>query len=255
MRVLRSLLLLSLLALIPAAFRAMPRWRSASGSARWSPVGYDGGYGYGPPVCSYGYYPYYPYACSPYGYYGSSWFSGGIFIGAGPWYRGGWYGRGPWYGYGHGYYGHPGYGYGGRPIATPYRGGYNGYNGGHTAYAATMDIAAPTTVVRITATLTRAARTAAMPMRWRRIPRSLGRWLPCAFRWRRLPRWWRLRRRRIPWRRWWWIPRRWRWSPVSRFARSAKARSSERAFLFWVGYPPRLPPVFPGKFFGFIHAC
>ena len=89
---------------------------------------------YGPPVCAYGYYPYYPYACSPYGYYGPSWFAGGIFIGAGPWYHG-WYGRGPWYGYGHGgWYGHPGYGYGGRPIATPYR-GYNGYNGGRTVYA------------------------------------------------------------------------------------------------------------------------
>jgi hypothetical protein len=45
------------------------------------------------PVCAYGYYSYYPYACAPYGYYGPSWFSGGIFIGAGPWYRGGFYGR------------------------------------------------------------------------------------------------------------------------------------------------------------------
>jgi hypothetical protein len=40
------------------------------------------------PVCDYGYYNYYPYACSPYGYYGPEWFSGGIFIGAGPWFRG-----------------------------------------------------------------------------------------------------------------------------------------------------------------------
>ena len=49
---------------------------------------------YGPaPVCSWGYYSYYPYACAPYGYYGPSWFVGGVFIGAGPWYNGYW-GRG-----------------------------------------------------------------------------------------------------------------------------------------------------------------
>ena len=41
-----------------------------------------------PPVCSWGYYSYYPYACAPYGYYGPSWFSGGLFIGVGPWGRG-----------------------------------------------------------------------------------------------------------------------------------------------------------------------
>src|SRR5260370_29438024 len=48
-----------------------------------------------PPVCEYGYYGYYPYACAPYGYYGPSYFSGGVFIGAGPWF--------------HSYYGHPAY--------------------------------------------------------------------------------------------------------------------------------------------------
>jgi len=37
-----------------------------------------------PPVCEYGYYGYAPYACAPYGYYGPSYFSGGVFIGAGP---------------------------------------------------------------------------------------------------------------------------------------------------------------------------
>src|SRR5947209_20585696 len=52
------------------------------------------------PVCTYGYYDYYPYDCAPYGYYGPDWFVGGVFIGAGP-----------WYGYGHGYYGR-GDGYG-----------------------------------------------------------------------------------------------------------------------------------------------
>lgn len=41
------------------------------------------------PVCPYGYYDYAPYACAPYGYYGPSWFANGVFIGAGPWYRGG----------------------------------------------------------------------------------------------------------------------------------------------------------------------
>ena len=58
------------------------------------------------PVCAYGYYGYYPYACAPYGYYGPSWFVNGVFIGAGPWYHGYW---GPHYG-GHGYYGHGYYG-------------------------------------------------------------------------------------------------------------------------------------------------
>ncbi len=51
-------------------------------------VGIDPGYGYdyygAAPVCSWGYYSYYPYACAPYGYYGPSWFLGGVFIGAAP---------------------------------------------------------------------------------------------------------------------------------------------------------------------------
>lgn len=42
----------------------------------------------GPPACYYGYYPYAPYACAPYGYYGPEWFDGGVFIGAGPWFHG-----------------------------------------------------------------------------------------------------------------------------------------------------------------------
>jgi hypothetical protein len=41
------------------------------------------------PDCPYGYYDYAPYGCAPYGYYGPEWFSGGVFIGAGPWYHGG----------------------------------------------------------------------------------------------------------------------------------------------------------------------
>src|SRR5579862_7534628 len=56
-----------------------------------------------PPVCQWGYYNYYPYACAPYGYYGPDWFADGVFIGVGPWGRG-------WGGWGHGWRGY----YGGR---------------------------------------------------------------------------------------------------------------------------------------------
>jgi hypothetical protein len=55
-------------------------------------IGGPGYYG-AAPICDYGYYNYYPYACAPYGYYGPEWFDGGFFIGAGPWFRG-YYGRG-----------------------------------------------------------------------------------------------------------------------------------------------------------------
>src|ERR1700692_569966 len=48
-----------------------------------------------PPVCPYGYFDYPPYDCAPYGYYGPDWYTGGVFIGAGPWFHG------P-----HGFYGH-----------------------------------------------------------------------------------------------------------------------------------------------------
>ena len=41
-----------------------------------------------PPVCPYGYYEVPPYNCAPDGYYGPEWFSGGLFIGAGPWFHG-----------------------------------------------------------------------------------------------------------------------------------------------------------------------
>ncbi len=53
-------------------------------------VNIGGGYPAGPPVCQYGYYDYAPYSCAPYGYYGPQWFNNGIFVGAGPWYGGGW---------------------------------------------------------------------------------------------------------------------------------------------------------------------
>jgi hypothetical protein len=112
------------------------------------PVGVVVGHPYvaGPPVCSYGYYDYYPYACAPYGYYGPSYFVDGVFIGAGPWYHWGhparfwnrgyaarsWYGR-PGY-YGHGYRGAYERGYirgreaGGFHARSEFRGG--GFHGG-----------------------------------------------------------------------------------------------------------------------------
>jgi hypothetical protein len=40
------------------------------------------------PECPYGYYDATPYGCAPAGYYGPEWFSGGVFIGAGPWFHG-----------------------------------------------------------------------------------------------------------------------------------------------------------------------
>jgi hypothetical protein len=98
-----------------------------------------------PPVCPYGYYGYYPYACAPYGYYGPEWFSGGIFIGAGPWLHG-FYGRPGYYGR-PGFYGRSGFRggpvargpahYGRGPVGGGFRGGYarggsarGGFHGG-----------------------------------------------------------------------------------------------------------------------------
>jgi hypothetical protein len=40
------------------------------------------------PECPYGYYDAATYSCAPYGYYGAEWFSGGAFVGAGPWFHG-----------------------------------------------------------------------------------------------------------------------------------------------------------------------
>jgi hypothetical protein len=89
-------------------------------------VGIGVGVPYAPPVCAYGYYGFYPYACAPYGYYGPNYFVDGIFIGAGPWFRGGW-GYGGW-GYRGGFYGpHPVYGVG---FRGGYVGGYRGPVGG-----------------------------------------------------------------------------------------------------------------------------
>ena len=50
-------------------------------------VGVGPAYVAGPPLCAYGYYDYYPYACAPYGYYGPDYFVDGVFVGIGPWYH------------------------------------------------------------------------------------------------------------------------------------------------------------------------
>jgi hypothetical protein len=101
-------------------------------------VGVGPGYVGAAPVCAYGYYSYYPYACAPFGYYGSSWFSGGVFIGAGPWFHGGFYGR-PGY-WGHGYWGrdgrgpnwgHDGHGFEGHgEVRGGFHGGGGNFHGG-----------------------------------------------------------------------------------------------------------------------------
>src|SRR5580700_2176208 len=40
------------------------------------------------PECPYGYYDVAPYSCAPSGYYGPEWFTGDVFVGAGPWFHG-----------------------------------------------------------------------------------------------------------------------------------------------------------------------
>ena len=137
---------------------------------------------YGPPVCDWGYYSYYPYACAPYGYYGPNWFSGGIFIGAGPWYGWGWR-----------------HGWGGATVAD-------------TAIAAVMDIAAGTdtaadTLAAIAAGTQVVDIAVAMRLEAELLPRAFSgggavadtqaaamqrRWRIPRRRWRRLP--WRRRR-------------------------------------------------------------
>jgi hypothetical protein len=126
MRYLRYLALLSVL-VVPSAFA-----HAGVGVA----VGFGPGYVGPAPVCAYGYYGYYPYACAPYGFYGPRWFSGGVFIGAGPWFRG--YGRGF---YGPGFYrpgfyrpgfngrGFYGRGFYGRAAFAPGRGGFGNRGG------------------------------------------------------------------------------------------------------------------------------
>jgi hypothetical protein len=81
------------------------------------------------PVCDYGYYNYYPYACAPYGYYGPEWFDGGFFIGAGPWFHGFRGGFRPGFGFRGRFDGRPGFG--GRPGFA----GRPGFNGGRPGFA------------------------------------------------------------------------------------------------------------------------
>ena len=72
-------------------------------------IGVGPAYVAGPPVCAYGYYDDYPYACAPYGYYGPQYFINGVFIGAGPWHHWGhpaWFWNRGWYGGGDRWYGH-----------------------------------------------------------------------------------------------------------------------------------------------------
>jgi len=135
MKYLRYVALLALLTLPVAYSQAAVVVRTGFG------VGIGvGGYVAGPPVCTYGYYPDYPYDCAPYGYYGPTWFANGVFIGAGPWYHG-WghpyYGRGFDRGYGRAYgrgfegrgfvgHGPAGRGFEGHGAVAGNRGGFHG---------------------------------------------------------------------------------------------------------------------------------
>lgn len=141
MRYLKYMALLTVL-IVPLAY-SQAQVRVGVGIG-FGPVGVAVGPAYvaGPPVCAYGYYPYYPYACAPFGYYAPDYFVDGVFVGAGPWYHWGhpgWFwnrayvGRGwdrdDWHeGWGRGHvrgyeYEHEGHGY-----ARGYAG--NGYHGG-----------------------------------------------------------------------------------------------------------------------------
>lgn len=111
MRIMRLILVAALLA-FPLATTAKAQVVVGIGVA---PVYVPAPVVYGPPVCEWGYYSYYPYACAPYGYYGPEWFYSGVFIGVGPWY--GWGGRD------HGWRGHDDhYGYGSRGFVAGGRG-------------------------------------------------------------------------------------------------------------------------------------
>jgi len=80
MRYLRLLAILGAVCLVPAAQAHAQEVVVGLGIGAPAFIGPE-------PVCPYGYFPYYPYACAPVGYYGPNWFVGGVFIGAGPWYH------------------------------------------------------------------------------------------------------------------------------------------------------------------------
>jgi hypothetical protein len=98
MRYLKYAGLLGLFILIAGGSAFAQRVRIGVGIGVGVGPAYAGPYIGPPPVCRYGYYGYYPYACAPYGYYGPEYFANGVFIGAGPWFRGSY---GPGYGYGY----------------------------------------------------------------------------------------------------------------------------------------------------------
>ena len=94
MRYIKCVALLGLLVILAGTAHAQSRVQFGIGIGVGPGPAYGSAYDIGPPpACSYGYYDYYPYVCAPYGYYGPSYFYNGVFVGAGPWFRGGYYGR------------------------------------------------------------------------------------------------------------------------------------------------------------------
>ena len=96
----------------------------------YGPAYYERAYVGTPPVCAYGYYGYYPYACAPYGYYGPDYCAAPVF----PYpcvdpgyvvpYRGVSIGtRGGWGHYGHDHFEHGGH-FGGSHFGGEYLGGH-----------------------------------------------------------------------------------------------------------------------------------
>ena len=134
------LVLIAMLLAVPFAVTAMAQDVEEDQDVGVGPALAAAPMDYGPPVCSWGYYSYYPYSCAPYGYYGPGWFRGGLFLGVGPWYGWGW-----GHGWGRGGYGNRG-GYGVRGVAAgrgayangsrgSVAGGARGYAGGSRGYA------------------------------------------------------------------------------------------------------------------------
>jgi hypothetical protein len=76
-----AIVIAACLTLIAPQMSSAPKMPSAPNSNSQVAVGVA-------PDCPYGYYDYAPYACAPYGYYGPEWFTGGVFIGVGPWFHG-----------------------------------------------------------------------------------------------------------------------------------------------------------------------
>jgi hypothetical protein len=68
-----------------AAILALPTLHSQAQVSIGVQIGPTYGIYNAPPVCEYGFYPDYPFACAPYGYWGPNYFVNGVFIGVGPW--------------------------------------------------------------------------------------------------------------------------------------------------------------------------